>query len=32
MVLVIGGKLYRNDMKGSSYLEVRVVEISSYRE
>ena len=26
MVLVIGGKLYRNDLKGSSYLEVRVVE------
>ena len=30
MVRVIGGKLYRSDLKDSSYREV--VEISSYRE
>ena len=32
VVRFIGGKLYRNDLKDSSYREVRVVEISSYRE
>ena len=32
VVRVIGGKLYRNDLKDSSYLEVRAVEISSYRK
>ena len=32
MVRVIGGKLYRNDLKDSSYREVRALEISSYRE
>ena len=30
MVRVIGGNLYRSDLKDSSYREV--VEISSYRE